>query len=150
MRLFLVFLLSFIGFQVFPQEGKSAPSEIVESFFKAFHLQDTTQMKSFVYGNIQMKSISENPNGEVVVQESGFSEFLKSIKSIPAHMKFEEKVLSYKINSDDLLSTVWTPYEFYINREMSHCGVNNFQLLETENGWKIFSIVDTRKKICNN
>jgi len=150
MRSILPLLLFFIGFTVYSQQRKPTPQETVMLFFEAFHLQDTLKMKTYAAEGVVLKSISKNPKGEVVVQESSFNDFLISIKNIPAQMDFKEQILDYKINDDGLLSTVWTPYEFYINGKMSHCGVNNFQLLTTDEGWKIISIVDTRKKTCKN
>lgn len=38
------------------------------------------------------------------------------------------------------LAMVWTPYDFWVNGEWSHCGVNVFTLLETEAGWRVSSI----------
>jgi hypothetical protein len=44
------------------------------------------------------------------------------------------------------MATAWTPYKFYLDKTFSHCGVNAFQLFKSENGWKIISILDTRRK----
>jgi hypothetical protein len=57
-----------------------------------------------------------------------------------------EKLNGYEIKVDGDLASAWTPYEFYVGEEFSHCGVNSFQLLKTADGWKIFHIVDTRRK----
>jgi hypothetical protein len=37
-------------------------------------------------------------------------------------------------------------YTFYVGDQMSHCGVNAFQLMKTTEGWKIIGITDTRRK----
>jgi hypothetical protein len=38
------------------------------------------------------------------------------------------------------LATVWYPYDFYLNGDWSHCGVDVFVLGLTENGWRILSM----------
>jgi hypothetical protein len=54
--------------------------------------------------------------------------------------------MSYDIKIDDNMAIAWTPYEFYITDKFSHCGVNVFTLIKTEQGWKIAGIIDTRRK----
>jgi hypothetical protein len=38
------------------------------------------------------------------------------------------------------LAMVWTPYDFWVAGEWSHCGVDIFTLVETDDGWKVSSI----------
>ena len=44
------------------------------------------------------------------------------------------------------MANVWTAYSFYFDGKFSHCGVNSFQLLKEAGEWKIFYLVDTRRK----
>ena len=39
------------------------------------------------------------------------------------------------------LATVWTPYDFHVDGAFSHCGINNFSMLQTDDGWKITGVV---------
>ncbi|MEN8145975.1 MAG: hypothetical protein ABFS14_13635 [Gemmatimonadota bacterium] len=41
------------------------------------------------------------------------------------------------------LATVWLPYDFYTDGEWSHCGVDTFTMLRTEEGWRIASLAWT-------
>ena len=59
---------------------------------------------------------------------------------------YEERISDYQVRIDGIMATVWTPYEFYLNDEFHHGGVNAFQLFRGEEGWKIVSISDTRRK----
>ncbi len=117
---------------------------MVIAFFNAFHKQDTLAMKELVYDSIKMQSIGRSKSGSVKLSTSSFDSFLQSIAGIPDTVNFEERILDYKVRVDALMANVWTPYEFYINNEISHCGVNNFQMIWDDNTWKIFYIVDTR------
>ena len=101
-------------------------------------------MKELVYDSIKMQSIGLSKSGSVKLSTSSFDSFLQSIAGIPDTVNFEERILDYKVRVDALMANVWTPYEFYINNEISHCGVNNFQMIWDDNTWKIFYIVDTR------
>ena len=103
-------------------------------------------MKELMYDSVKMQSIGTDKEGIVQLSTSSFDSFLKSIAGIPENVNFEERILDYQTRSDALMANVWTPYEFYINSELSHCGVNNFQMIWDEDSWKIFYIVDTRNR----
>ena len=45
----------------------------------------------------------------------------------------------------DPIAIVWTPYDFHVGAEFSHCGVDAFSLVRTPEGWKIAGIVFTRE-----
>lgn len=118
--------------------------EVVETFFEGFHKQDSILIKKVVHQDVMMQSIGKNKIGEVVLSEQDFSSFLKSICSIPESTNFEERIKNYEIKMDGKMANVWTPYSFYVNGSLSHCGTNSFQLFKRNGVWKIFYIVDTR------
>jgi hypothetical protein len=37
-------------------------------------------------------------------------------------------------------------YGFFLGDQFSHCGVNSFQLVRTEDGWKTIHLIDTRQQ----
>jgi hypothetical protein len=39
------------------------------------------------------------------------------------------------------IATVWYPYDFYENGQWSHCGVDIFNLVQTDNGWRIAAML---------
>jgi hypothetical protein len=59
---------------------------------------------------------------------------------------WDEQLQGYQYSVDGKMATVITPYKFYLGKNFSHCGVNVFQLINTESGWKIFQITDTMRK----
>lgn len=120
--------------------------QIVETFFEGFHKQDSILIKKVVHENVLMQSIGKNQIGEIVLSKEDFSGFLTSICSIPETTSFEERIHDYRIQLDGKMANVWTPYSFYINGSLSHCGTNSFQLFKRNGVWKIFYIVDTRDR----
>ena len=125
---------------------KEKVKETVIEFFDAFHKQDTTLLKAMAKGNIKLQSISVNKEGETVLTESDYFQFIHNIASIPKDRTFEEKILDFTINIDGNMANAWTPYEFWYQEKLSHCGVNSFQLMKEEGKWKIIYLVDTRKR----
>ena len=50
-----------------------------------------------------------------------------------------------RIDVDANLATLWAPYEFHLGGELSHCGIDAFQLARTADGWQILQIAYTRR-----
>ena len=142
--------LIFLGVFVFTTNAQNSERETVKqtilSFFEALHKQDTTTMRSMVNGNIKMHSMTINNNGETNLKERDFLQFTTSIASIPKDRVFEEKLLDFDIKVDGPMASVWTPYEFWYEEKLIHCGVNSFQLIKEEDSWKIMYLVDTRRQ----
>ena len=130
----------------YPQADEKEVQQIVETFFEGFHAQDSMIIKKVVHKEVRMQSIGKNRTGETVLSSEDFSGFLASICSIPETTTFREQIHSYEIKMDGKMANVWTPYTFYINNAISHCGTNSFQLFKRDGVWKIFYIVDTRDR----
>ncbi|MDH3732352.1 MAG: nuclear transport factor 2 family protein [Gemmatimonadota bacterium] len=47
----------------------------------------------------------------------------------------------------DHLAAVWVKYAFFLNEDLSHCGVDAFILARSPDGWKIASLADTRERV---
>jgi len=118
----------------------------ITEFFDAFHKQDTTALKAMVIDKIILQSISTNNEGKTVLKEDDFNQFIKSIASIPKDRTFEEKLLDFSIKVDGNMANAWIPYEFWYQGQLSHCGVNTFQLMKADDKWKIIYLVDTRRR----
>jgi hypothetical protein len=141
-KVLLLILVLFFQFS-FAQESEIQMT--IGKFFNAFHQRDSIALKKVCSENLVLHSISESE------KESNFSiqkasDFYKSIATIPLSMKFEEKILSFKVQIDGAMAHVWTPYEFYVNDKLSHSGVNSFQLYKENEVWKVVYILDTRRK----
>lgn len=152
MKIYLSILLFSIGLLSYSQEtiDEVSVKTSIEDFFIAFHKQDTTALRFMSHPSIQMQSISVKEDAEPKLIAEEFGNFLKAISAIPKTTEFEEKIHSYKIQVDGPMANVSTPYSFYVNGELSHCGVNTFQLFKEEGIWKIVYIIDTRtKKACD-
>lgn len=128
------------------QSEKEAVRQTINTFFKGFHQQDSLLIKSVVADDIRMQTLSSDGEGQTMVRDVDFSRFLKSIVSIPDSISFEEVITKYSIQVDWPMAHAWTDYQFRLNNELSHCGVNSFQLVSLDGQWRILYIIDTRRK----
>ncbi|WP_108246196.1 nuclear transport factor 2 family protein [Muricauda brasiliensis] len=128
------------------EEAEAHIKQVIETFFKGFHEQDSTIIKSTVADEIVLQTTGRNPEGKTLFRTEEFSKFLKSIVGIPETVKFEEKLTSFSIQVDRTMANAWVGYEFWLNGEFSHCGINSFQLINFDGEWKIIYLIDTRGK----
>jgi hypothetical protein len=121
--------------------------QTIAFFFEGFHQRDTVKMQSVCSKNLRLQSILESKTKGNQLTDQTPAEFFNSIAKIPLEVRFEERLLSYSIQIDHSMATVWTPYEFYLNGQLSHSGVNVFTLYKEMDTWKIIYIIDTRRRL---
>ncbi|MDU8886253.1 nuclear transport factor 2 family protein [Yeosuana sp. MJ-SS3] len=147
----IAFLIVFISVTSYSQESEEAKVKlVVDTFFQGFHKGDTILLKSVLIDKILMQTAYKNKEGEDILITDEPNKLINAIANRPGNEKWEEKLLSYNIQIDGNLASVWTPYEFWFNGEFHHCGVNSFQLFKEGKTWKIIYLIDTRRRSdCN-
>lgn len=119
--------------------------ELVTTFFDAMRDSDSDVMSSFLMPGATLHTVASSEEGERILRETDIDAFLNSVgTSEPGSL--DEQLTSFIAHIDGDLATAWMGYDFFYNGEFSHCGVNTMNLLKAESGWKIFSIVDTRRR----
>jgi Putative lumazine-binding len=147
----LIFLLTFLfvtHISFAQSEDEKAVKLIVVQLFDGMQKHDSTMIRACFHPSARMQSIGADRKTSIVgvTTENSIDTFVKSITISLANVKIEERVLSYEIRVDAQMATAWTPYELYVNEKRQHCGVDAFQFYKTDNGWKILTIADTRRK----
>ena len=149
--LFLIALV--LSTTIKAQVTKSEESEIrsvIGTFFEGLHKGDSTIIKKTIHKDIKIQTTRTNREGEKMLRTETKQQLLKMIASKKPENTYLEKLLSYDIKIDGNLASVWTPYEFYVNGQFSHCGANSFQLFNNNGKWEIIFLVDMRRRnSCN-
>lgn len=113
----------------------------INSLFDGMKTSDSTKITNAFSKTAVLQTIAKNGD----VKNENIKDFAVSIsKAVKGSL--DERVTFSNILIDGNLASVWTPYEFYYQGKFSHCGVNSFQLVKTNNEWKIQYIIDTRRK----
>lgn len=144
-----VLLLTFIsvnaqGPNPSEMEAQQKVKQVIETFFDGFHKQDSALIKSTIADRIVLQTTGRDKEGKTRFREEDLSGVLASICSIPDSIKFEEKLTSFSIQVDRTMANAWVGYEFWLNDNFSHCGINSFQLVDFDGEWKIIYLIDTR------
>ena len=149
-KLSISILLSMIFFSpclINAQDQK--PDELIEnivhSLFEAMRNSDGKVAASLFEKNARLYTVFVDEEGKTPLREGKIHDFIEAIAK-PKTDIWDERISSYDIKIDGPLAKVWTPYSFYINETLSHCGVNDFELIRRNGSWKINRIIDTRRK----
>lgn len=142
--IFALFLICF-GLQAFAQNNEeNAIKKAVNNLFTGMKTGDSTLARGAFATGAVMQTIV-NKEGKVSVRNESVDNFIKLIGT-PHTGQYDEQIVFTKILIDGPLASVWTDYKFYLGDKFSHCGVNSFQLVKGDKGWKIVYIIDTRRK----
>ena len=129
----------------FSQTEEADVKAVIISLFDGMRAKNSEQILNAFSAEAIMQTIQDKPEGTTIGSNS-VADFAKSIGSVPEGTSLDERITGYQINVDGNMATAWTPYQFYLNGNFSHCGVNSFQLVKLEGKWKIVYIIDTRRK----
>ena len=146
MKNLFAILFVLLTFTAFAQTDQEQIKASINQVFDGMRKNDTTLISQVLYPSCFLKSIGKDKNGVVKLQEDPISGWLKSVGTKREGVVLDERLTAYDIKIDGDMAMAWTPYEFYINDKLNHCGVDVFTMIKTEHGWKIAGIVDTRRK----
>lgn len=121
-----------------------AVKKTIQTFFEGMRKGDSTLVRSTFAPGAVFHTIA-NRNGTTQLMPENPSDFVKAVGK-PHKEVWDERITFDKVLIDANLASVWTPYEFYLGNNFSHCGYNSFQLVKLAGGWKIAHVIDTRRK----
>ncbi|MCH6198499.1 nuclear transport factor 2 family protein [Aquiflexum sp. LQ15W] len=139
-----VILFSLSATSLFAQQNEEV-RQVIASMFEGMKSKNTDLIKAAFHQDATMQTVKSGESGSELGSNS-VADFVNRIATTPATTILDERILDYQIKVDGDMAAAWTPYEFYVNDNFSHCGVNSFQLIKTTEGWKITYIIDTRRK----
>ena len=125
--------------------GREDVIATVQAFFDAMTTRDVKRMRTLmtpdgmIYGYRQA-------DGETAVTRIPHADYLANLGSgegTPVERFWDPEVMVY-----GRLATIWTPYDFHLDGQYSHCGVNNFSMLKTDDGWIIAGVVFSIESNC--
>ena len=118
---------------------------MINQVFEAMRTNDSTMLKASFTENPNTFTAFINQEGESVLATGDFQRFINAVGQ-PKEQVWNEPIWNEKVEIDGNLASVWVDYAFYVDDQFSHCGVDAFHLINQEGQWKIFHLVDTRRR----
>ncbi|HAK12434.1 MAG TPA: hypothetical protein DIW54_09685 [Chitinophagaceae bacterium] len=127
------------------QSATDSVKQVVNQLFTAMKTADAQLLQACFADSAVLQTIATNKEGKTIVRNESVAAFAASISKAPVGA-LDERIEFDMVKTDAALAIVWTPYQFYLNGNFSHCGVNSFQLVRFNGQWKIQYLIDTRRR----
>ena len=140
---FFLVLVAAVTFWTTPanaQEDREAILAKVQQFFDALATNDTAAGRAAVLLDGQYFRLRE-VGDSLDLGRTPHTEFLRNLAA--GGNDFLERMWDPTVLQHGRMAVVWTPYDFFRAGEFSHCGVDVFNLIHTDSGWKIAGIMYT-------
>lgn len=135
-----------ISFNCFSQETEkpevAAVKSVINQFFESLEKQDTVLLKQVAFMEGQIWTV----NNTVSPARQRMRFFSDDLKSLISKNSYLETAKSIEVKIHTGMAMAWVPYEFRLNGDFSHCGVDVFTLVEKEDTWKIINLSYTIDK----
>ncbi|MGD9589099.1 MAG: hypothetical protein AB7Q37_01455 [Pyrinomonadaceae bacterium] len=115
-------------------DDKTAVLGIVQKLFDSMASADAAGILATGTAENQLVALFRQPTGKSRISVIGGEAFSKMFTK-PGAIK--EVMYDPKVEVSGDWAMVWGRYVFYQGDKVSHCGINQFNLVRTDSGWKI-------------
>ena len=106
---------------------------VIEKFFESINTGNGELLASLEVEGAQIFNIREDTVGKYeFVERSWFS-----AEDFSSDSQFTERYWDEELLISDALAIFWAPYDFHIDGEFSHCGIDALNLIKIDGEWKI-------------
>lgn len=121
-----------------PDEVQAAVvTRLAHEFMEALSTQDTETLTRLLAPRAMLYSVRDGETGPVLGVRTRES-FLEGIGGDSRDLL--ERIWDPWVEVSGRVGIVWAPYDFHLNGEFSHCGIDVLTFLNLEDGWKVTSI----------
>ena len=146
MRLFLFFLaVSISPFTLGQSDDKELVRATAEQFFLAIETKDRALLESILVPGSLNISTQALENDEIKITTLNHASMIDLL--ISAENDKKERAWDETILVQGHIAVYWAPYDFHIDQEFSHCGIDSFQLVKKDGRWLISNASWTRETL---
>ena len=116
----------------------------VQSIFDALAAGDGETLRRVMHPQVLMHSVERSADGARSISMSTLEDLIARVEGSDAVLT--ERMFDPEVRVSGDLAMVWTPYDFYVGDQLSHCGADGLLLArnpQTE-AWQIISLSWTR------
>lgn len=128
------------------QEDESLVLATVQKFFDSMTDKDTAAARQILVMDATYFSVREGDDG-TTMRGSTNREYVEQLATTADDL--QERMWDPQVMVHEGIAVVWTPYEFQVNGEFSHCGFDAFSLVRVDGRWKIAGIIYTVEQECD-
>ena len=123
------------------------PRAVLNTLFDGMRAGDSAAVRAVFHPEARLHT-ALGPADTAAVRATSVDAFVEAVGQ-PRERSWDERIWDVEIRTDGPLAHAWVPYAFYVGEDLSHCGVNAVQFVQTSDGWRILQLTDTRRSDCN-
>jgi len=144
-KIIILLSLLFIVLLLLSCSSESSPENkevifAVEKLFQAIADHDSAQAASVLLPGAAIYSVRKD-SSSTEWNSTASEDFIRGLAS--SEEQWLERMWDPKVLIHKQIAVVWAPYDFHRNQQFSHGGIDAFNLIKTEGGWKIASAMYT-------
>ena len=124
---------------------REAVMKTVQAFFDTMTARDVDGARQILQPQGRFHAMTMK-DGKPDVRAFANEEYFAQLQA--SKQKMQERIWNPDVRINGLIANVSAPYDFWIDGKFSHCGVDAFDLIKTEDGWKIAGGVYTVESRC--
>jgi hypothetical protein len=123
-----------------PARAQSSATEvdavlkIVQIFFDTMTAKDVEGARQILQPQGRFHAMRMR-DGKPDVRGFSNEEYFADLQASKQTMR--ERIWNPEVRVSGLIASVRAPYDFWLDGKLSHCGIDQFDLIKTEAGWKI-------------
>ena len=128
-----------------PSAERAAVDSIVTSLFAAMRKGDSAAVRRAFHPRALLTTAGATREGTPQTTIDSVDAFVKAVGT-PHPEMWDERLYEPVIQVEGNMAVVWAPYSFFLGPVIQHCGIDAFQLAKGAEGWRIISLIDTRRR----
>lgn len=112
---------------------------VVDQFFEGLNTDDQGLLASITLDGANIYTLRERADSSFELR----TRRQDNSNLAPNNGVYTERYWDETVLVSDLLAVFWAPYDFYIDGEFSHCGIDVFDLIKEGGSWKIANTMYT-------
>jgi hypothetical protein len=147
MRLHLALIGLFAAGSLRAQTASDSSSAIatVQHLFDAMKAGDTAALRGLLLPGTRFVAMPADQSANPAPRTQTDSAFIQAFAA--RRQQLLERMWQPVVHIHGSIATVWAPYDFHIDGQFSHCGIDTATLIKTARGWQIAALVYTTQRI---
>ncbi|MEO0983488.1 MAG: hypothetical protein AAFX03_12645 [Pseudomonadota bacterium] len=123
---------------------RAAILAIIDDMFDALETREPDRWRPyFIDGTVRVVAFA-GPDGADMVQIRTPEEHMAGLAGDGPRLL--ERYWGPVVLSDGRIAMAWTPYDFYVDGDFSHCGTNLFEFVRADGQWKVANLSWSMKR----
>ncbi|MCG8415289.1 MAG: hypothetical protein MI746_13805 [Pseudomonadales bacterium] len=123
---------------------REAILDVVDRFFAALGARDRNGLLAVTLPGSLNISVANPVNGPQDITIQNYTQMINGLGADSP--SFLERYWDPTVLIEGNIAVFWAPYDFHIEGEFSHCGIDSFQLVKREGQWYLSNLSWTRQR----